>query len=183
MTIRKEMIIRQAQYSDLDCMLSVERTAFDSEEEANLVHELLDDASAEPIVSLLAFQEDLAVGHILFTKARLEPESAFSISILAPLAVIPDAQNQGIGGKLIKHGLQVLLKSGVDLVFVLGYPAYYSRYGFQPAKKLGLDTPYSIPEEHADAWMVQALRPGVIGAISGKVICADKLQNPKYWRE
>ncbi len=177
------MIIREAQYSDLDSVLFVERKAFGSEEEANLVRELLTDASAKPIVSLLAFQENRAVGHILFTKARLEPESTFSISILAPLAVMPDAQNQGIGGKLIEFGLQILSKAGVDLVFVLGYPTYYSRYGFKPARNLGFDTPYSIPEAHADAWMVQALRPGVIGVITGKVICADKLQNPKYWRE
>ncbi len=177
------MIIRETQYSDLNSLLLVERAAFGSEEEANLVHELLADSSAKPIVSLLAFQENRAVGHILFTNARLDPESTLSISILAPLAVVPDVQNQGIGGKLIKHGLQVLLKAGVDLVFVLGYPTYYSRYGFQPAKKLGFDTPYPIPEAHADAWMFQTLRPGVIEAITGKVICADKLQNPKYWRE
>lgn len=151
------MIIREAQYSDLDNVLLVERAAFDSEEEANLVSDLLEDTSAKPIVSLLAYQENRAVRHILFTKARLEPESTLSISILAPLAVVPSAQNQGIGGKLIKHGLQVLSKSGVDLVFVLGHATYYPRYGFKPAKNLGFDTAYPIPEKNADAWMVKAL--------------------------
>jgi len=80
------MIIREALHSDLDNVLSVERAAFGSEEEANLVRELLGDTSAKPIVSLLAFQENRAVGHILFTKARLEPKSTLSVSMLTPLA-------------------------------------------------------------------------------------------------
>jgi len=177
------MIIRKALYSDLDNVLFVERAAFGSDEEANLVRDLLGDDSAKPIVSLLAFQENRAVGHILFTKARLESKALLSISILAPLAVVPDAQKQGIGGELIEYGLQVLLESGVDLVFVLGHPKYYPRYGFKPAGNLEFDAPYPIPDKNADAWMVRALRPEVIGTFSGKVICADKMNNPKYLRE
>jgi putative acetyltransferase len=177
------MIIRKALYSDLDNVLFVERAAFGSDEEANLVRDLLGDDSAKPILSLLAFQGKRAVGHILFTKARLESKALLSISILAPLAVVPDAQKQGIGGELIEYGLQVLLESGVDLVFVLGHPKYYPRYGFKPAGNLGFDAPHPIPNKNADAWMVRALRPEVIGTFSGKVICADKMNKPKYWRE
>jgi putative acetyltransferase len=177
------MIIREALNSDLEDVLCVERAAFGSDEEANLVRDLLGDASAEPIVSLLAFIEDRAVGHILFTGARLMPEARLSISLLAPLAVVPDAQKQGVGRRLVEYGLRVLGTSGVDLVFVLGYPEYYTRWGFEPAGSLGFDAPYPIPEEHADAWMVKALRPGVIGAHRGKVVCAVQLNRPEYWRE
>jgi putative acetyltransferase len=138
------MFIREALNSDLDQVLSVERAAFGSDDEANPVRELIGDASAEPFVSLLAFQEGPAVGHILLTKAHLEPETPLSLSILAPLAVVPDAQKKGIGGKLIKSGLQVLSESGVDLVFVLGYPEYYPRYGFEPAGRLGFDVTYIL---------------------------------------
>ena len=49
------------------------------------------------------------------------------------LAIVPDAQKQGIGGKLIEQGLEFLSKSRVDLVFVLGHPEFYPRYGFKPA--------------------------------------------------
>jgi putative acetyltransferase len=96
---------------------------------------------------------------------------------------VPDFQKQGIGGKLIEYGLQVLSESMVDLVFVLGHPEYYPRYGFKPAGNLGFDAPYPIPAKNADAWMIQALRPGVIGAFGGKIICAEKLNKPEYWRE
>lgn len=178
------MYIREALNSDLGDVLSIERVAFGENEEAELVRNLLDDPSAQPILSLLAFQDDRAVGHILFTTARLtnSPNPA-SIAILAPLAIVPEAQKQGIGGQLIQRGLQLLSRSGVDLVFVLGHPEYYPRHGFTPAGCLGFEAPYPIPDRNANAWMVQALRPGVIGSVSGKVICPDALHKPEYWRE
>ena len=85
--------------------------------------------------------------------------------------------------KFVERGVQLLSKSGVDLVFVLGYPEYYTRHGFTPAGHLGFEAPYPIPDEHADAWMVQALRPDVISSVCGKVMCSDTLNKPEYWRE
>ncbi len=178
------MYIREASDSDLNDVLSVERLAFGHDDEAELVRNLGSDPSAKPILSLLAFQDNVAVGHILFTTAHLtNNQKTTAIALLAPLAVVPDAQRQGIGGKLIERGLQLLSRSGVDLVFVLGYPEYYSRHGFKPAGCLGFEAPYPIAHEHADAWMVQALRPEIIGTVRGKVVCADALNKPEYWRE
>ena len=179
-----EVHIREALDSDLDDVLFVERTAFGYDKEAELVGEMLEDPSAKPLVSLLAFDDDRAVGHILFTAVRLsETRNAASAAILAPLAIVPDAQNKGVGGKLIERGLELLSESGVELVFVLGHPGYYPRHGFQTAGCLGFEAPYPIPEEDADAWMVQALRPDVIGAVSGKVVCCNALDKPQHWRE
>jgi putative acetyltransferase len=178
------MQIREAVETDLDDVLLVERLAFGHDKEAGLVRDLLNDASAKPILSLLAFEGDRAVGHILFTSVRLEGTGdGHSMAILAPLAIVLEAQKQGVGGKLIERGLQLLSESGVDLVFVLGHPEYYPRHGFRPAGDLGFEAPYPIPDEHADAWMVQALRPSAIGSISGKVICANALDKPEHWRE
>jgi len=178
------MKVREAIDSDLNDVLSVEKEAFGYEKEANLVKDLLSDPSASPLYSLLAFNNDRAVGHVLFTSARLEgTQNNASISLLAPLAVIPDFQKQGVGGKLIERGLKHLANSGVNLVFVLGHPDYYPRFGFKPAGVQGFEAPYPIPEEHANAWMVQELHPGVIGNVSGKVRCADMLNKPEHWRE
>lgn len=180
----KKMQIREAVETDLNDVLSIERLAFGYEKEAELVRELLHDPSAKPLLSLLALKKGRAVGHILFTSAHLsDSKDAASIVILAPLAIVPDFQKQGIGGKLIEHGLALLSKSGVDLVFVLGHPEYYLRYGFTPAGQIGFEAAYPIPDEHAGAWMVQALRSGVMGTVSGKVICADALNKPEHWRE
>ena len=178
------MKIRETTKTDLDNIFKVEKRAFGQDEEADLVKDLLSDATAQPLCSLLAFDGDRAVGHILFTAAKLEnsPQSAV-VSILAPLAVIPGYQKQGIGGQLIERGLQLLTGSGVELVFVLGHPEYYPRHGFKPAGVLGFEAPYPIPDKDADAWMVQELQPGVIGRISGKVRCAEMMDKPEYWRE
>jgi len=178
------MFIRQALDSDIDDVLKVERAAFGQDEEAELVRDLLADPSAEPRLSLLAYEKDKAVGHILFTASHLkDANKAVTSVILAPLAVVPEVQKRGIGGKLIEQGLKQLTESGIDLVFVLGHPEYYPRYGFEPAGQLGFEAPFPIPEKDAAAWMVQELKPDIIGSVSGKIICADAMNKPEYWRE
>ena len=97
--------------------------------------------------------------------------------------MVPKFQRQGIGGALIKRGLEILSKSGIDLVFVVGHPQYYPRYGFTSASKLGFESTYSIPKEAADARMVKELRSGIIGSVSGKVICCDVMNKPEVWRK
>lgn len=182
--LEESLDIREAAGDDLDNVLHVERLAFGHDKEAELVRELLRDESAEPILSLLAFEGGQAVGHILFTSVILAgTQDDVTAALLAPLAIVPEMQKQGIGGKLIGEGLRQLTKSGVDLVFVLGHPEYYPRFGFSPAGDLGLEAPYPIPDKYADAWMVQALRPDIIGSVRGKVVCADALQKPEHWRE
>lgn len=169
---------------DLTSILTIHKLAFNGDNEANLVRQLLQDESAKPFLSFMAIKDNQRVGHILFTKVSLENCSTeISAQILAPLAVIPDYQKQGIGSFLVKKGLQQLKAQGCELVFVLGYPEYYSRFGFQPAGKLGFSAPYPIPEKHSDAWMVMALMPNLIGLVHGQVKCAKSLDKPEYWQE
>ncbi len=177
------MLIREALKNDLETVLAVERAAFGSEEVPDLVKGLASDPTAEPIVSLLAFKDELPVGHIMFTKAHLTPDNSLSVYILAPLAVIPEFQRQGIGEQLIKAGLKILSDRGTDLVFVLGHPEYYPKHGFKPAAILGFQAPYPIPEKDANAWMVQELRTGVPGDCSGTIMCALAMDKPEHWRE
>jgi putative acetyltransferase len=174
--------IAVASAADLEDVLSVERDAFGEDDEADLVLNLLNDASARPLLSLLARDGERPVGHILFTAARLDgaPRDV-SVAILAPLAVVPEAQRRGIGGSLIEHGVKRLGESGVELVFVLGHPGYYPCHGFEPAGGLGLAAPYPISPE--DAWMVRALRSGVIECVRGTIACAEVMNRPEYWRE
>ncbi|MDX2440780.1 MAG: N-acetyltransferase [Desulfobacterales bacterium] len=182
--MENNLIIKKTSDSDLKDVLRIQKEAFGYDKESNLVNSLLRDDSAKPLLSLLATDNGDAVGHILFTKALITGnENSISAMILAPLAILPHAQDKGIGGKLIKEGLQELSKSKVDLVFVLGHPGFYPRYGFKPAGALGFEAPYPIQEKDAGAWMVQELKPGVIGNISGKIICADMLNKPEHWRE
>jgi predicted N-acetyltransferase YhbS len=179
--------IRQSTETDRRDIEKIHTRAFGDikgPEIAALVNGLFDDTTAAPSLSLVAVENDQLVGHILFTKAVLKgANTPVSIRLLAPLAVLPEAQAQGVGRKLIKEGLNQLRDTGVDLVFVLGHPDYYPRCGFTTAGMLGFEAPYPIPDEHAGAWMVQALKDGVIGRVKGKVQCSEVLDQPQHWRE
>lgn len=178
------MDIREMTGEDLQAVLRINREAFGQNDEAELVEKLIRDLSAAPVLSLVATEEGEPVGHILFTRIRIHgrpPSELFYL--LAPMAVLKSHQGKGIGGRLIRTGLNMLKDRGVQLVLVLGHPEYYPRYGFLPdAGKHGLEAPYPIPEEHKDAWMVSYLAAGS-ERIRGKVHCSDTLQDPKYWAE
>lgn len=180
-----EIHIKETDDRDFNNIYEVEKNAFGFEKEAILTAELLGDKTAKPIISLLAFHENKAIGHILFTRAYInDTEHQPLIHILAPLAVIPEYQKKGIGGLLINEGLKRLKKIGSDMVFVLGHIEYYPKFGFIPnAQKLGYSAPFPIPEKYANAWMVQTLNPNGFIINRGKVICADRLNKPEHWRE
>jgi len=179
--------LRKSLEKDREAITDVVITAFgnvEGQEVTDLIFNLLEDPSAYPLLSLVATTNDRVIGYILFTSTRIRHSHRMVPSaILAPLAVHPEYQEQGIGGQLIKEGLKQLKEAGVELVFVLGHPGYYPKYGFTAAGIKGFDAPYPIPSENSDAWMVQELHPGSIVCISGQVICAKALNDPKYWRE
>lgn len=90
------------------------------------------------------------------------------------------------GDAIVAHVLFTLTQlesQGVALVFVLGYPDYYSRFGFAPAGVQGFDAPYPILPKNADAWMVKELQPGAIDSNEGTVRCCTALDQPQYWQE
>ncbi|MEM1241591.1 MAG: N-acetyltransferase, partial [Cyanobacteria bacterium P01_H01_bin.26] len=149
-----------------------------------LIAGLFSDSTAEPVLSLVADINGIVAGHVLFTIATVASyRTDVSARILAPLAVKQEFQGKGIGTALIQTGLTKLTDASVELVFVLGDPAYYSRLAFRPAGVLGLAAPHPIPPEHADAWMVQPLRAGILGTVTGTVQCANVLNDPRHWLE
>lgn len=179
--------IRAAHDHERYQVLSVHLDAFGDEEGpviAKLVGELLDDATARPIYSLVAEIDGHLVGHVLFTAVTVEPDEAqVKHQILAPLAVVTEQQSRGIGDRLVREGFRRLTDDEVGLVFVLGYPDYYSRFGFKPAGVRGFQAPYPIPDEHADAWMVHELKPGAIDSHEGTIKCCNALDDRQHWIE
>lgn len=170
--------------SDASDIREVETRAFGYSKEADLVAALLKDESARPTLSLLARHEGKAVGHILFTRAAFKGEMESPLMhILAPLAVIPEYQGRGVGGLLIRTGLEHLRLMGCQRVFVLGHATYYPRHGFKPcAGDNGYPAPYPIPEEHKACWMLQSLSAQP-HARTGQIQCAQALMQPEHWHE
>ena len=179
----KELIVRETITEDLEALLEIHRLAFQEEDVATLTKNLLLDETAQPLLSLAAFYRERAVGHILFTRAFIKEGTIqnFPVQILAPLAVLPEFQKNGIGRKLVENGLHILKQRGTALVFVLGHPEYYPRFGFiNDAIGMGLFAPYPIPEKNRDAWMVQSLNEIPADSYKGQIVCARAMDRPEY---
>lgn len=170
--------------ADAASILDIHWAAFAEDSIQGLVRDLMADASAEPLISLLARDGGVAVGHVFFSRAPLVTAGGVvPAMLLAPLAVRPEAQGRGIGRALIRAGLDRAAAAGFSLAFVLGHPGYYPRCGFRPAGCLGFDAPYEIPPENADAWMVTATGGAELPTTPGRVRCAAALDRAEYWRE
>jgi putative acetyltransferase len=147
--------IRVERREDHAAVRQVIELAFGQPNEANLVEALR--VAASPLVSLVAENEGEIVGHILFSPVSIESEDGpWAAMGLAPLAVRPEHQRSGIGGKLIQAGLRACHDLGHDLIFVLGHSDYYPRYGFKTAKTLDFTCEYPVPDE---VFMVAELTP------------------------
>jgi putative acetyltransferase len=142
----------------------VNLTAFETSTEANLVDVLRE--QAEPIVSLVADDGGAIVGHILFAPVTLMAHPDLRIAGLAPMAVVPAKQRQGIGFALIHEGLERCGQLGFGAVIVLGHAEYYPRFGFTPASRFGLRCEYDVP---ANVFMALELDQGILKGKSGTI--------------
>jgi putative acetyltransferase len=138
------MQIRTERPEDIPGIRTVNLTAFDTRTEADLVDALR--SHAEPVISLVAEEYQVIVGHILFSPATLTGHSDVRIAGLAPMAVVPERQRQGIGTALVREGLDRCRQLGFAAVIVVGHPEYYPRFGFTPASRFGIACEYDVPE-------------------------------------
>ena len=142
--------------------------AFGREDEARLVENLRKSPDFIPELSLVAVKDKMVVGHILFSRIAIQTKTgSFPAMSLAPMAVHPEFQKQGIGSKLVRQGLERCRNLGYKVVIVVGHPNYYPRFGFTSARAKGLETPFLVPDE---AFMVIEVAPGALNGISGMVI-------------
>ncbi|MEE2888247.1 MAG: N-acetyltransferase [Planctomycetota bacterium] len=167
------IVVRDERPSDTSRIRQVVKSAFGQNEEADLVDRLrCTEALAISLVSVDNAQTaggDPAriIGHLAFSPVSIEQTTTpISMLGLAPVAIVPEYQGQGIGSRLIKAGLTKCRREGVDLVVVLGHPWCYPRFGFRPAHLMGLTSEYNSSPE---AFMVLELTPGVLSTCAGLV--------------
>ena len=158
------MIIRVEKPDDYESVADVVESAFGDRAVVELTEAI---RASDGYVPDLAFVADDGgvVGHLMLSYVSIE-DTAFRVLQLAPMAVRPDRQRQGVGVALIRRALSAADERGEPLVLVEGVPDYYPRFGFRPASELGLLRPYeSIPEA---AWMairLSAYDPSIRGRV------------------
>lgn len=165
--MRSAVTIRPERERDHQAIHAVTAAAFGREEEALLIRRLRESEAFIPPLSLVAVAERRVVGHVLFTRVGIEsPAGAVPALALAPLSVLPEFQDRGIGARLVREGLKRSRQLGHTIVVVVGHPSYYPRFGFSPARAGGLEAPFPVPDE---AFMALALVPRALDGISGTV--------------
>jgi putative acetyltransferase len=157
-------LIRAIHPRDLPAIEQVHLQAFPAPAEARLAALL--HANGQASISLAASANDEIVGHILFSPVASDPPQPGLRAVgLAPLAVLPRCQRQGIGAALIHAGLEQCRAAGWHAVVVLGSPAYYGRFGFRRARDFGLGNEYKVDHE----FMAMELTPGSLHGIEATV--------------
>lgn len=134
------------------------RAAFATAAEADLVDRLR--RAGDVAIGLVAIDDDEVVGHVAFSPMA-GPLKALG---LAPVAVAPGRQRQGIGSALVRHGLEQAKAEGWEAVFVVGAPDYYRRFGFTAEAASGFASPYAGP-----FFMARSLRGRDLPVGSGRI--------------
>ena len=148
---------------DIPAIREVNIEAFGGPLEAELVDVLRREGLV--IASLVADDRGAVIGHILFSRLLIETDtSKIPAAGLAPMAVTPEHQRRGVGGMLVRAGLDQCRALGEQIVLVVGHPAYYPRFGFSHASTRDLRSPYD-----SEAFMALELHPGALQGIIGEV--------------
>lgn len=157
-------VVRQEEPGDREAVRGLLLAAFGGPYEAGLVARLREDGAA--VLSLVAMDSGHLAGHVLFSRLTLEMDGRpVRAAALAPVAVRPEFQRRGLGGRLIRAGIERLCAMDLEAVIVLGHPEYYRRFGFSAERAAGIVSPYSGP-----AFMALELVPGALAGRTGSAV-------------
>ena len=158
------IIIREEMKEDYDAIQTVNDRAFGTPEEGRIINKLRE--VCVDTLSLVAVSNEKIVGHIFFSPVTIDNEDEQIIGMgLAPMAVLPEFQNQGIGSMLVIEGLRRIKETNCPFIIVIGHIHYYPRFGFERASKHKLKCQWDgIPDE---AFMIMVLNKSALTGISG----------------
>lgn len=176
------MHVRKATSLDRDAIREIYLSAFpDGEKELVLkvAIDLLSENRTPQTIALVAEIDGAIVGHTAFSPVKIDNNADLQGYILAPLAVMPAYQKQGIGTALIENGIQTLAKMDVNILFVYGDPEYYGRFGFRTENAEKFLPHYQL--QYPFGWQAIILDEFAIENANSRITCVDSLNVPKLW--
>jgi putative acetyltransferase len=158
------MIIRAEENTEIETIYNLNVLAFGQSAEASIIDRLRQ--SGCNLLSLVAIENEKIIGHILFSPAMIKgPNGTMTGMGLAPLAVSPESQRQGVGTQLVKKGIEELKYAHCPFILVLGHSEYYTRFGFEKASAYGIECQWAgVPDE---AFMILWLDKSEAGKVTG----------------
>ena len=174
--MERELEIRASVAQDQAAIEGLYPRAFPGEDLLPVVRDLLHDPASS--LSLVAVVDSVVVGNVIFTRCGLDSCTNMA-ALLAPLAVEPKMQGMGVGSALVRSGLLRLEDEGTEMVFVLGDPVYYARFGFEPERSV--ETPYALPADWADAWQSLSLGGASRATLAGNLMLPGFWLDPALW--
>jgi len=165
--------IRQETEKDYKLSETVVEKAFKNAEYTDHKEQILVDKLRKsdvfiPELSLVAESNKEIIGHIMLTKLFIENEdNRYKSLALAPVSVLPEYQNKGVGSKLINQSIKIAKELGFKSVIVLGHDKYYPRFGFKTASIWGIKAPFDVPDE---AFMALELEDNSLDDVTGRVV-------------
>jgi putative acetyltransferase len=156
--------IRLERPDDIQAVRALHDRAFGRTAEGAVVDLLR--GTCEGLMSVVAVVDGMVAGHVLFSPAWIETEDAGQVAGmgLAPLAVLPEYQGQGIGTELATGALALVRGTSCPFVIVLGNPRYYRRFGFELASGRGIRCKWALPD---DVFMILILDEDTMRGASG----------------
>jgi len=151
--------IRKERPGDIPAIRDLNKRAFEQDQEANIVDALRSNGAAS--LALVATLNDRVVGHIMYSPAEVGQVTGAG---LGPMAVLPEHQHQGVGGKLIEAGTRQLKDAGCPFIVVMGHADYYPRFGFRPARTLGITCEWEVPD---NVFLLLVLDPEKMQGVAG----------------
>jgi len=159
----RNWITRAETSADIPAIRDINRAAFETSEEADLVDALRADSSWIEGLSLVSTHEDgTLVGHALLTRCHIGTAPALC---LGPVAVRPEQQSSGAGSAVVRAALAAAKHMGEHHVVVLGHPTYYPRFGFTRASAHGISLTIDVPDEALMALALDAGHPLPSGTV------------------
>ena len=151
--------VRGERAEDIAAIRDVNRRAFGSAVEARIVDALR--SSGALSLSLVAVLDELVVGHIAYSPAIV---AGVTGAALGPMAVLPEHQRQGIGTRLVQAGNRQLEERGCPFIVLVGYPHFYPRFGFAPARARGIESEWEVPD---DSFLLMVLDEATMRGVRG----------------
>ncbi len=165
------MVIRQETQKDFGQIYDLVKVAFQTAQVSNgkeqdFVYELRSKKSYIPELALVSEDEGKLTGHIMFTRMDISGEDGknHEFLLLAPVSVVLEKRNQGLGSALIKEGMKRAEKMGFKAVILVGNPDYYHRFGYKSAISFGIKNKQNIPDKNV---MVYELVPDSLKGFQG----------------